>query len=164
MSDPFEGKDLPKGVLWATGAFLLATLAVTYYARHTDTGRVESEVTERLEVRTLRFADGDAGEVLVFDSAATQPFLRIESGQDDGFVRGVLRGLMRGRRARSVSPDAPFDLVLWAGGRVSLEDLATGEAVDLNGFGATNLRAFLAILRAPPLPGPPASTQAEARP
>jgi putative photosynthetic complex assembly protein len=66
----------------------------------------------------------------------------------NGFVRGVLRGLMRERKAESIGPTAPFRLTHWANGRLSLDDPSTGRHVDLEVFGPTNAGAFAQILAA----------------
>ena len=64
----------------------------------------------------------------------------------NGFVRGVLRGLVRERRADRVGPQPPFRLTRWADGRLSLDDPSTGRHVDLEVFGPTNSGAFAQIL------------------
>jgi putative photosynthetic complex assembly protein len=64
----------------------------------------------------------------------------------NGFVRGVLRGLVRERRADHVGAAPPFRLTRWADGRLSLDDPSTGRHVDLEVFGPTNAGAFAQIL------------------
>jgi len=150
MSDPFEGREFPKKILWATAALLSSTLAVTFYARHTDVGTLRAPDADVLQARLLRFEDAPTGEVLVFDAAATRPFSVVPSGEG-GFVRGVLRSLNRARRAQGVDQAEPFTLVRWSDGRFSLEDDATGRRVDVDGFGATNRAAFARLATAPPV-------------
>jgi putative photosynthetic complex assembly protein len=64
----------------------------------------------------------------------------------NGFVRGVLRGLVRERRAERIGPAPPFRLTRWADGRLSLDDPSTGRHVDIEVFGPTNAGAFADIL------------------
>jgi hypothetical protein len=51
--------------------------------------------------KDLRFADGEHGEILVFDSAS-QKIASFEGEQ--GFLRGTLRALARERKKRSIRP------------------------------------------------------------
>lgn len=96
--------------------------------------------------RTLRFedrADGavvvregmrpDAGEVAVFEG-------------EQGFLRGALRGLARLRKMDGLDGTAPFRLVAWADGRLTLTDAATGQRIDLEAFGPTNAAVFARLL------------------
>ena len=63
-----------------------------------------------------------------------------------GFVRGVMRGLAHERKVRGIGAAAPFRLSEWQGGRLDLEDTATGRHIDLEAFGTTNRDAFLQLL------------------
>jgi hypothetical protein len=51
--------------------------------------------------------------------------------------------------ATSISADmnAPYRLILWEDGRLSLSDTATGQRYYLNAFGIDNARAFAALFR-----------------
>ena len=66
----------------------------------------------------------------------------------NGFVRGTLRALARGRRQADLGRDIPFRLAAWRDGRVVLQDTATGQEVQLNAFGDTNKDVFLRLLTA----------------
>jgi putative photosynthetic complex assembly protein len=69
----------------------------------------------------------------------------------NGFVRGVMRGMARDRRAHGVGMEPPFALTLWRNGTLSLTDKSTGRAIELGSFGPDNRAAFAALL-----PGAPA--------
>ena len=73
------------------------------------------------------------------------PVAVLPSGEG-GFVRGVLRGLARERRAHDIGSQPPFVLTRWSNGLLSLEDPETGRRVDLNAFGHTNKGAFARFL------------------
>jgi putative photosynthetic complex assembly protein len=98
-------------------------------------------------VRELRFADLADGSVQVTDAASGQEIQRIAAG-GHGFVRATLRGLARARRARGVGQTVPFRLELRESGQLLLLDPATGQAIDLWAFGATNAEAFASMLGA----------------
>ena len=72
----------------------------------------------------------------------------IAAGQKTGFVRGVMRGLARDRRARGIDNRPPFTLTLWRDGELSLTDTATGRTIELSAFGPTNRATFAALLPA----------------
>jgi putative photosynthetic complex assembly protein len=99
-------------------------------------------------MRDLRFADRGDGAILVIDAPSDRVVDVLEPGED-GFVRGLLRGLARERRRLDIDPDAPFRMVAWSDGRLSLEDTVTGHRAELMGtFGATNTESALRLLAA----------------
>lgn len=95
--------------------------------------------------RAFRAADRDDGAVVLTDAATGAEILLVAPGED-GFVRGTLRGLARERRARDLGPQAPFRLVAWGDGRLTLDDTATGRRLDLLAFGQTQAEAFSRLL------------------
>ena len=97
-----------------------------------------------LTVREVRFLDRADGAVVIEDVASDRSTI-IAPGSG-GFVRGVVRGLARDRRARGVGQRPAFRLTEWSNGRVTLDDTATGKRLDLNGFGPTNRTAILDVL------------------
>ena len=98
-----------------------------------------------VDSQSLRFEDRADGAVLVYDATDNRLTYTIEPGTN-GFVRGVLRGLVRERRADHIGPTPPFTLTRWADGRLSLDDPSTGRHVDLEVFGTTNAGDFATIL------------------
>jgi putative photosynthetic complex assembly protein len=95
--------------------------------------------------RDLHFLDQPDGGVLVADGRDGSMVARIAPGED-GFVRGALRGMGRERRLSGLGREAPFRLVAWSDGRLTLEDQATGTRVDLAAYGQTNAEAFVRFL------------------
>jgi putative photosynthetic complex assembly protein len=77
-------------------------------------------------------------------AGATVAVIRPDSEQ--GFVRGVMRGLARERRLKEASVETPFRLQLWSDNGLTLTDLATGRQIELGGFGGTNRAAFAVML------------------
>jgi integrase len=67
---------------------------------------------------------------------------------EQGFLRGALRALARERSLRGLGPEHPFLLIGRADGRLTLEDPATGQRVDLESFGPTNAGVFRRLLTA----------------
>lgn len=153
LTDPAEppvsgGGDLfPRSALIAA-AFLvgLALLAVsTLRLRGFDPAQAPGPVVSE---RRLAFADTSDGAVLVRDAQSGAAVARMSGEQ--GFLRGVLRGLARERRALGVPAERPYVLTLHADARLLITDPATGQRIDLASFGPDNAAVFLRWL--PPSP------------
>lgn len=99
-------------------------------------------------MRDLSFADRADGSIAVLDAPSQRVIDVLEPG-DDGFVRGVVRALARERRRLELGTEAPFRMVAWSDGRLSLEDTLTGHRAELLGtFGETNTESALRLLYA----------------
>ena len=130
------------------GFALLAAVAGTVVG---PSGR--DPVSQPISERLLRFEDRADGAVLVFDATANPTDINatpidVATGQN-GFLRGVLRGFARTRRADAIGDAAPFRLTAWADGRLTLQDPATGRHTDLEAFGESNVAVFAAFLLPP---------------
>ena len=99
-----------------------------------------------LAERALHFDDTPDGAVRVTD-AATGETLALMHGEQ-GFLRGVLRGLARDRRAHGTGRATPYTLSLHADGRLLISDASTGARIDLASFGRDNAAVFLRWLPA----------------
>ncbi|MBX9615638.1 MAG: hypothetical protein K2X25_08585 [Caulobacteraceae bacterium] len=91
----------------------------------------------------LRFFDQPDGGVRVVVSGGDERLIPTASG---GFVRGVLRSLVRERRSMGLGPEQAFRVTEWSDGAVTIQDLATGRTLNLNAFGPTNRQDFLALI------------------
>jgi putative photosynthetic complex assembly protein len=141
----------PRQVLWAAAGLVLFALVGTVAVRvgllpqvaNPQAMRADAQVAV-LQSRDLLFLD-EGGNVVVKDmDGGTVAVIRPESEQ--GFVRGVMRGLARERRLHGTVADTPFRLQLWADGGLTLTDLATSRQIELGGFGPTNRAAFAQML------------------
>lgn len=141
----------PRQAIWGASGLVLLALVGTVAVRmgvlpqvaDPQAMRAETHATV-LQSRDLRFLDV-AGDVVVKDlSGATVAVIRPDSEQ--GFVRGVMRGLARERRLREASMETPFRLQSWSDNGLTLTDLATGRQIELGGFGPTNRAAFAVML------------------
>jgi putative photosynthetic complex assembly protein len=145
MSAPAIRTDntIPRGALLGAGFLVLAALLLVIGARISHYQPARPAPSAMIASVPVRFADADSGAVLVYAAQGAQ-IDTLQPGTN-GFVRGVLRGLARERRAEHVGADVPFLLTRWADGRLSLDDPATGRHIDLEVFGPTNAGAFAAI-------------------
>lgn len=138
--------NVPKGAIYGAAAMMIIAIGVAAGARTThatlaDTSRA-SPVVEAVD---LRFEDRPDGAVAVLD-ADTRREVQVVPPESNGFVRGVLRGMFRGRKLERLGPDARFRLSRHANGQISLEDTDTGRYVELSSFGHTNRAAFETML------------------
>jgi putative photosynthetic complex assembly protein len=150
---PAGGADLkpqqkiPPAVLVGLAALVVALLAAVLTARLTGFDASAVPESPVIDSRSLGFRDLPDGVVEVYDWDTQVVLTRIASGEGS-FLRGVVRSLVRQRRGLNGS-DAPFELSLLADRRLTLADPETGESIDLNAFGPTNLAVFSVLLLEP---------------
>ncbi len=143
---------VPPAALFGAAVLVFGSLLVVGLARLTGYQPMQPDTSAIVEAKDVRFEDRADGAVLVYSSPQNRLVDTLEPGTN-GFVRGVLRGLVRERRADGIGSTPPFKLTHWANGRLSLDDPSTGRHVDLEVFGATNSGAFADILNATDRPG-----------
>ncbi len=144
----------PKLPLWgAAGVVILSLFLVTSVrlglivpVRASAEQYRDARGIEALAERDLLFGDSPDGAVVVRDAATGEVVDTVPPGAENGFVRGVMRGLARERRQKAVGPEVPFRVTLWTDNELTLTDLATGREIDLNAFGGTNRDAFVRLL------------------
>lgn len=151
MSQGHHHRDptVPKPLLWIIAAMVAFTIAVSAWSGYQkrqqaaarDQAIAELVAVGEQKVRQLAFEDQSNGGIAVLDGRTRSRITAVEP-KEDGFVRGVLRGFARERRAKGIGPQPPFDLILTAEGGLILSDPETGREVFLNAFGPTNAQAF----------------------
>jgi putative photosynthetic complex assembly protein len=156
MSDPFEGRPFPRGVLIGAAALIVFVIVAAAMVRMTGVGVTEMPPAPIVEARELVFLDQGDGRTLAVvpahgDLAEDGVVAELHSGID-GFVLGVMRGMRRERKIRDVPLDEPYLLALREDGRLVFEDPNTGAQIDLRAFGPDNLASFAKLLRAEPKP------------
>lgn len=140
-----QDRRFPRGALLGAGSLVAFALCAVCFARISGIGTTEVPQAQALQSRELRFIDRDDGAVVVDDARSDQTIVVLMPGTN-GFVRGVMRGFARERRRESDGTEPPFLLTRWNDGRLTIDDTATGERVELVAFGPTNLAAFAQFL------------------
>lgn len=140
---------LPRGVLLSIGALLLATLMAVAAVRLSGVDVREPDAAAT-QTRALNFEDRQDGGITVIDHASGQTVATLHG--ENGFVRGALRALARERKLRGLDHTQPFMLIGRADGRLTLEDPATGQRIDLESFGPMHASAFARLLQTPDTP------------
>jgi putative photosynthetic complex assembly protein len=139
-----DNHGLPRGALVGAGSLILLSLLLVVGFRIAGLSPAQPEPSAIVASYQLRFEDRADGAVLIYSEPADR-LVHIIAPGTNGFVRGVLRGLARDRRAENIGATEPFKLTRWADGRLSLDDPTTRRHVDLEVFGPTNAGAFASI-------------------
>jgi putative photosynthetic complex assembly protein len=141
---PFDRR-FPRGTLIAAAALVAFAMAAATAASVGGIGVTRIAESEPASIRNLLFQDLPGGGVAVIDAANNETITVLAPG-NDGFVRIVLRGLVRERLRQANDRQTPFRLTRWADGRLSVEDPTTGRSVDLGAFGAVNAASFSRLM------------------
>jgi len=147
MSDPFEGRPFPREVLIGAALLIGFVIAAAALVRFTGFGGTEMPLTPVVESRQLVFVKNGDGTTTVRVPGENGVVAILESGVD-GFVLGVMRGMVRERNSYNADVDAPYLLSLREDGRLLFEDPLTGRRIDVRAFGPTNAGSFAQLLRA----------------
>jgi len=147
MSAHVQVEMLPRGALIGGGLLVATALIVVTFARLTGYQPARPDPSAVVSRADVRFEDRRNGAIAVYSGDSDRLVDTLAPGSN-GFVRGVMRGLARDRRAEHIGERAPFRLTHWANGRLSLDDPSTGRHIDLEVFGITNAGAFAEILTA----------------
>lgn len=137
---------VPKGALVMAAGLIAVVFALAISARLFGFGAFREGVTSVAEQRALRFSDLQGGGIRVMDATTNQVAAELAPGTN-GFLRGALRALTRGREAAGLGKDVPFQLVRYTDGRLVLQDPATGQHVTISSFGPTQVESFDRLLR-----------------
>lgn len=157
MAAAASANAFPRLPLYSAIALITFSIAAAAFGRITDIGTVRVTRANPVAIRDIAFQERANDVLIVADATSRETLATIPSDQD-GFIRGVLRGLVRGRMLRQADGNAPYRLILWDDRRLTLSDTATGQRIDLLAFGPTNARAFVRFLDLPtPANGGPGS-------
>lgn len=147
MSELATSRPFPRGVLFGAGTLIALTMALIMVERINRPDVAPSLADQAVASRELRFEDRAVGGVSVIDSEAGREIAVYEPGEG-GFVRGVLRSLMRARRLNGIGAETPFQLLQLPDGQLVLADPATGETVYVGAFGQTQVETFARLMSA----------------
>lgn len=145
MSAQQRADGVPRPALIGAGLLISAAIALAALSQFSGIGHFSVPKAEPLASVALRFEDRADGAVTVL-KADDDAVVTVLAPETNGFIRGVMRGLARGRKLQEVGAQVPFVLTRWDDGRLSLRDTATGHTVELVSFGPDNLAAFARLL------------------
>ncbi|GGB33748.1 hypothetical protein GCM10011316_02310 [Roseibium aquae] len=131
--------------LYAAFALIGIAVTATVFGTVTGIGTVKDSFGQPVAIRDIILTGGVAETVRVYDARTGNILVEIPA-EEGGFVRGSLRALDRIRIQTDVLDNAPYRLIRWENGAVSLSDTASGERIYLNAFGPDNAAAFAKLL------------------
>jgi putative photosynthetic complex assembly protein len=143
-----DRKPFPRLALVAAALLMGGSIAAAAAGRLSQTNSAQVapiQTMKPLAARDLTFFDMENGAVEVRDTTGEKVVYVVAPGTN-GFIRGVMRGMARNRRAHELGQKEAFRLAEWPNGRLTLEDLATGKRIELGAFGAENRIAFAQLL------------------
>ena len=135
----------PHPVLFMAGALMLFTIATAAFAKRNGYDRIALPPSSAVTIRDLSFKDLPDGGVSVTD-VGTGQLVTLVRPTTGGFLRGVMRGLVRDHHKVDDATGYAFRLTRWSDNRLSLEDPATHESLELESFGSTNEQVFADLL------------------
>jgi putative photosynthetic complex assembly protein len=143
--DEPHSEKVPLPFLLAAGGLVALTLFLVSVSRITGAGDDSLSSVHPIVTRNLRFEDKSNGAVAVYGAKDGRLIETVEPGTN-GFLRGILRALVRERRQAGIGPEVPFRLIEAADGSLVLYDPATQRSIYLRAFGPTNAGAFASLL------------------
>jgi putative photosynthetic complex assembly protein len=138
-------QQFPRGVLLGAAGVIAFTLAAAATARLTGTTVTDVNSSPAAQVRDIRFEDRNDGTIAVI-TAADDKTVEVITPGTFGFVRTVMRSMVRERKQNGLGPETPFRLVRFEDRRFAIQDPATGRHVDLGAFGSANTIAFARLM------------------
>ena len=135
---------IPRPALIGAGVVIAASLAFAAVGRLTGIGKLDNPTAAAVRTLDVRFSDLNNGGIAV-RHADGRPLTNLAPGTN-GFIRGVVRSLARTRRLGKTQDDPPFRLTQWSDHRLTIDDPATGQSIELTGFGRDNRAAFARLL------------------
>ena len=120
MSDPFEGRPFPREVLIGAALLIGFVIVAAAMVRFTGVGGTETPLAPIIESRQLVFTDHDDGTTTVSVPGEAGVVAELKSGED-GFILGVMRGMVRERKSYNAELSAPYILSLRQDGRLCLK-------------------------------------------
>ncbi|WP_305983760.1 photosynthetic complex assembly protein PuhC [Roseibium sp. MMSF_3544] len=135
----------PKGVLIGAIVLLVFAAGAVVFGQATGIGVIKHRAGSPVAIRDVTITRTADDMVIVKDARNGTQIVAFEKDKG-GFVRGSLRAFERMRMVAKVSETAPYRIIKWEAGTVSLSDTATGERIYLEAFGKDNAAAFELLL------------------
>ena len=145
-----DKEPFPKFALYIAGIVIAITITAAAIGRYQTLSHAPTSNAIQEPVQSyidLQFYDDLDGSVLVKSAETQAVVLKIMPGED-AFIRAVLRGFVRDRKARGISHAAPFRLYRLVDTRLVIEDTATNKRINLRAFGQTQQEAFARLMPA----------------
>jgi putative photosynthetic complex assembly protein len=135
----------PRLPLYSAFALILFAIGAIIFGERTGIGTVMTETGTPVDIIDLTLSQEAGDRVLVKDAVSGKVIADFGPGEG-GFIRGSMRALARMRMTAEAETNAPYRLIKWTSGALSLSDTATGQRIYLNAFGPDQVAAFEKLL------------------
>ena len=144
---PDPNHQLPKPIMVAGGALMVATVAFCAFGHATGVGRTIATAPVTVMTRDLVFTENDDKTLTVRDAGHGDQIVSNFDAEDAGFIRALVRGMTRNRTRYGEPAVGAFRVSLGQDGGVWLQDIGTHQNIDLRAFGPTQVQAFAQFVR-----------------
>lgn len=144
---PASSSPFPRWFLIGVAGLMLASILAAGLARNTNLGAARVQEGPVQGFIDIRF-DEQADKSVLVRAMADGRTLETLKADGSGFVRGVMRSLMRQRMVNGFEAHAPFRLIRREDGRMLILDLVSNAKMELEGFGPTNSQSMLRLYEA----------------
>lgn len=136
----------PRLPLFSAMALIAFAVAAIVFGQTTGMGTMIASEGRPVDMTDLVILQPENGGDVIVRRAATGEVLAQYAPGEGGFVSGSVRALARMRLTAQAPAEAPYRLIRWENGSVSLSDTVTGQRIYLNAFGPDNVAAFAQFL------------------
>lgn len=134
---------IPKGLLYAMFALVLAALALTTFAVATKRPHEGTPATSTVQKETWLILEGHSAQAVTVRDRDGKLLADLPHG---GFITVIQNAMTRARTVAGVTGNPPMKVVRYENGRLVAEDPASGWSAELYAFGQDNKAAFERLL------------------
>jgi len=134
---------IPKGLLYAMIALVLAALALTTYAVATKRPHVGTPAASQPVEETWLILEGQSAQAVTVRDKDGKLLMDLPHG---GFITVIQNAMTRARTVAGIAGNPPMKVVRYANGRLVAEDPSSGWSAELYAFGNDNKAAFERLL------------------
>ncbi|NBZ86391.1 photosynthetic complex assembly protein PuhC [Stagnihabitans tardus] len=134
---------IPKGLLWAMLALVLASLALVSFSVLTDREHAGTPPTSTVLEETWLILEGQSAQAVTVRDKDGKLIADLPHG---GFITVIQNAMTRARTVAGVTGNPPMKVVRYANGRLTAYDPASGWSAELYAFGNDNKAAFERLL------------------
>lgn len=135
--------------LLGAASLVVVSIVAVAWVQLNRSGSEEAGARTPQTVYQMDFRDIGSDRIAVVDTGLEETITIVEAGKD-GLVRRALKGLERTRTLQGLPVDAPYQVIIWDTGRLTLSDLGTDRHIPLDSFGPTGTGALKELLRLKP--------------
>lgn len=142
---PDPSHPLPRPIIIGGAALMIAVVVLCAGARATGVGVTTAPEPVTVASRDLVFKEADDGALTVSEAASGREVKAFAAGEG-GFIRAMVRGLVRNRTRYGEPGVGDFRVSRSSDGGIWVQDLGTKQNIDLRAFGPTQVQAFAPLL------------------